>query len=87
MWIENPGTMGIMLNEREAQYVSTLMKWDQRRLRLGWLFMAVMVVGGLVIVITAFLSLPQLDDKTALRITLPGLVTGLLLIVLSIIGI
>jgi len=79
--------MGIMLNEREAQYVKTLMKWDELRIRLGWLFMVILVLGGITIVVTALLSLPPLDDKTALRFTLPGFAIGLVLIVFALTGI
>jgi hypothetical protein len=83
----NKDTMGPLINEREAQYVRTLMKWDERRMRVGWFFMGLMVAGGIIILITTIVSLPQLDDRTALRITLPGLVIGLVCIVASIAGI
>lgn len=76
-----------ILNEREAQYVRTLMRWDERRMRVGWFFMGLMVAGGVVIVITTVVSLPQLDDRTALRITLPGLAIGIAFLAASIAGI
>ncbi|HEY6951125.1 MAG TPA: hypothetical protein VI758_01890 [Bacteroidota bacterium] len=76
-----------MLNEREAQYVKTLMKWDQRRMQLGWFFMVVLAAGGLVILATALITLPRLNDKTALWLTLPGLLIGALLIAISMAGI
>jgi hypothetical protein len=76
-----------MLNEREAQYVNTLMKRDRLRMRIGWFFMMLLVAGGLVIVITTYLTLRTMDDQTALWVTLPGFVVGLSLIVLSLAGV
>jgi hypothetical protein len=76
-----------MLNEREMEYVDTLFKWDRWRMRLGWFFMALLVLGGLVFVATAFLTVRRLDDHTALWIGLPGILTGLSLMVLSFAGI
>lgn len=77
----------MMLNEREAQYVNTVMKWDQRRIRIGWFFMLLLVAGGLVVVLTIILTLQRLNDQTALWVTLPGFATGLFLIAFSIGGI
>ena len=76
-----------MLNEREAQYVSTVMKRDRMRMRLGWFFMMLLVAGGIVFVITAYLTLRKMNDDTALWVTVPGFVAGLSLMVLSIVGV
>jgi hypothetical protein len=79
--------MNPMLNEREMEYVNALFKWDRLRIRLGWFFMALLVLGGLVFVVTALLTVRKLDDHTARWITLPGIITSISLIVLSIAGI
>ncbi len=79
--------MGPILNEREAEYLRALLKGDERRMRNGWFFMGLMVLGGIVIVVATLLSLPHLDDKTAWRITLPGLLLGLACILGSFVGI
>jgi hypothetical protein len=76
-----------LLNERETEYVNTLMKRDRMRMRLGWLFMMLLVAGGIVFVITAYLTLRKMNDATVLWVTLPGFVTSLSLIVLSIVGV
>ncbi len=76
-----------ILNEHEAEYLRTLMKRDERRMRIGWFFMGLMVGGGLIIVVATLLSLPHLDEKTAWRITFPGLMLGLGCIVTSVAGI
>jgi hypothetical protein len=79
--------MGMMLNEREAQYVDTLMKRDRLRMRIGWFFMMLLVAGGLVFIVTAYLTLQEMNDRTALWVTLPGFAVALSLIVLSIAGV
>jgi hypothetical protein len=79
--------MGPILNEREAQYVGTVLKRDRMRMQLGWIFMMLLVLGGVVFVVTAILTLPKMNDETALRVTLPGFAIGLLLIVISILGV
>jgi len=76
-----------MLNEREAEFVSTLMKRDGKRMRLGWLFMMLLVAGGLVIVVTIVLTLGHLDDHYVFWVTLPGFLVGLSLIGLSVAGV
>lgn len=83
----NSGEMGMMLNEREAEYVNTLMKRDRLRMRFGWFFMMVLVAGGLVFIITAYLTLREMNDRTALWVTLPGFAVALSLIVLSLAGV
>ncbi len=79
--------MDPMLNEREAEYVNALFRWDRLRIRLGWFFMALLVLGGLIFVVTAILTVRNLDDHSARWIALPGIITSLSLIVLSIAGI
>ncbi len=79
--------MGTMLNEREAQYVSSLMKRDRNRMRLGWFFMMLLVAGGLVFVITTYLTLHKMNDQTVLWVTVPGFVISLSLIALSFTGV
>ncbi len=79
--------MAPILNEREAEYLRTLLKKDERRMRNGWYFMGLMVAGGVIIVLATILSLPHLDDRTAWRITLPGLLLGLACILGSFAGI
>jgi hypothetical protein len=76
-----------VLNEREAEYVNALMKWDQRRIQLGWFFMAWLVLGGLVFVFAAGAMLRHMDDATAFSVALPGFALGLLLIALAITGV
>jgi hypothetical protein len=79
--------MGPVLNEREAEYVNALMKWDQRRIQLGWLFMAVLVLGGLVFVFAAGAMARHMDDATAFSVGLPGIALGLFLIAVAIAGV
>lgn len=79
--------MGPILNEREMQYVNTVMKRDRMRMRLGWIFMILLALGGLFFVVTAILTLRKMNDETALWVTLPGFAVGLLLIVTSILGV
>ena len=76
-----------MLNERETEYVNSLLKWDRLRMRLGWFLMILLMVGGTVFVVTAVLTLRKLDDQTIHTITLPGIVFSLSLIILSVLGI
>ena len=79
--------MGPILNEREMQYVNTVLKRDRIRMRLGWMFMMLLAAGGLVFLITTILTLRTMDDETALWVTVPGFAAGLLLIVTSILGV
>ncbi len=76
-----------MLNEREMEYVHSLLKWDRWRIRLGWLFMLFLVLGGLIFVVTTVVSVRRLDEHTLRWITLPGIATSIALMVLSIAGI
>ncbi len=76
-----------MLNEREMEYVNSLLKWDRLRMRLGWFFMVVLVLGGVVFVVTAVLTARRLDDHTAHWMTLPGIILSFSLILLSVAGI
>lgn len=76
-----------MLNEREAEYVKKLMRRDEKRMRLGWLFMMLLVLGGMVLVITAFLTLREMNDHFVRWVTLPGFVLGISLMVLSMVGV
>lgn len=79
--------MDPMLNEREMEYVNSLLKWDRLRMRLGWLFMILLVLGGLIFVVAAFFTVRRLDDHTMLWWMLPAIAISLSLIVLSIAGI
>ena len=79
--------METILNEREAEYVESLMKWDRQRIRLGWFFMTLLVLGGLVFIFSAAAMLRQMNDETALSVTLPGFALGLLLISGSVAGV
>ena len=79
--------MDPMLNEREMEYVNSLLKWDRLRMRIGWLFMVLLVLGGLIFVVTAILTVRKMDDHTMLWLALPGIALSLSLIVLSIAGI
>ncbi len=76
-----------MLNERESEYVSGLLKWDRLRIRFGWLFMTLLVFGGLIFVVTTVVSVRSLNEHTLRWITLPGIAVSIALIVLSIAGI
>ena len=76
-----------MLNEREIEYVKRLMRRDDRRMRLGWVFMMMLVLGGIVLVITAFLTLREMNDHVVRWVTLPGFVVGLSLMILSVVGV
>ncbi len=79
--------MDPILNEREAEYVNALLKWDRLRIRIGWFFMFLLILGGLMVVVTAILTARKLDDHTVLWMALPAIFVGLLLIVLSVAGI
>ncbi|HTP13595.1 MAG TPA: hypothetical protein VMM37_08185 [Bacteroidota bacterium] len=76
-----------MLNERETEYVNGLFKWDRLRIRLGWIFMLLLVCGGLIFVVTSIVSVRSLNEETLRWITLPGIAVSIALIVLSIAGI
>jgi hypothetical protein len=79
--------MGTLLNEREAEYVRKLMKRDGKRMRLGWFFMMLLVLGGIILVVTAFLTLREMNDHTVRWVTLPGFVVGISLMILSVAGV
>jgi len=71
------------LTHAEDRYVENLLSWDRHRRRAdGWLCLSLLVLGGLVVVIFAFLTLRSLTDRTALTMTVPGFVAGIALIVL-----
>lgn len=76
------------LSEEEDQFVHELLTWDQTLRSKEWVFYnLLLILGGLVIVVVAFLTVQHLNDKTALWVTVPGFLTGILLIGLYIIGV
>jgi hypothetical protein len=79
--------MGPILNEREMQYVNTALKRDRVRMRLGWMFMMLLAAGGLIFLITTIFTLRKMNDEMALWVTAPGFAVGLLLMVISILGV
>jgi hypothetical protein len=76
-----------MLNEHEQEYLQTLMQRDEKRMSLGWFFMVLLALGGLIIAIVAILTLREMTDQRAYVMTLPGFIIGLLLIGIAIAGI
>jgi len=77
----------MMLNEHEQEYLHALMHRDEQRMSLGWFFMMLLALGGFIIVIVALLTLREMTDKRIIVMTIPGFVTGLLLIGIAIAGI
>lgn len=75
--------METILNEREAEYVKALMKWDRLRMKLGWAFMSTLAIGGTIFVLSALAMARTMNDHTAHSLTLPGFALGLILIVAS----
>jgi hypothetical protein len=69
------------LTPAEARAVRELAAWERRahggQRRFAQLLL---ILGGLVIVVSAYLTLRHLSDRTALTLTMPGFVTGLALI-------
>lgn len=79
--------MDPILNEMEEQYVHRLMTWDRLRMPLGWFFMTVLVLGGLVIVLAAYLTLQRLNDENVMWVTVPGFLLGIMLILFALAGV
>lgn len=79
--------MKTKLSEEEDQFVDELLTRDQRlRPKESVFYNLLLISGGLIIVVVAFLTVQHLNDKTALWVTVPGFLTGILLIGLYIIG-
>jgi len=75
------------LNEEEDQFVHKLLTWDQTlRSKESVFYNLLLISGGIVIVVVAFLTVQHLNDRTVLWVTVPGFLTGVLLIGLYIIG-
>lgn len=79
--------MATVLNEMEEQYIHRLMTWDRLRMPLGWFFMTVLVLGGLVIILAAYLTMQRLNDENVMWVTVPGFLLGIVLILFAIAGV
>ena len=75
------------LSEEEEQFVSELVTWDRTRRNVELVFYTLLlVIGGAVIVIAGYITIQHLTDRTALSVTVPGFLLGLLLIGLYLFG-
>jgi hypothetical protein len=73
--------MSVELSDEEERFIKDVMKWDETRRRTETLFsMLFLIVGGAVIVVVAYVTVGNLTDRTALSVTVPGFLAGILLI-------
>jgi hypothetical protein len=69
------------LSEEEEQFVHELETWERSGKRIEHFFYTLfLVLGGAVIVTAGYVTVQHLTDRTALSITVPGFLLGLLFI-------
>lgn len=75
--------MDTRITESEERFVSELLAWDQAGRRFqGMLAYLLLALGGVVFLVVVFLSLGNLNDRTALWVTAPGSLLAALFFVL-----
>jgi hypothetical protein len=75
--------MAVSLTPEEDRFVRDLLSWDRARRRGEWMMaLAMLTLGGLIVVVFAILTLRDLNDRTALTLTVPGFLVGAALVVL-----
>ena len=75
------------LNEQERQFVDELLKWDQKDRPGQWVLCHIfLILGGIVFVAAAILTVQNLNDRTILWVMLPGTLIAIAFFVLYIVG-
>ena len=73
--------MRVELSDQEEQFVRKIVDWDLNRRRAeSFVCSLFLFLGGAIIVFAAYITVQHLSDRTALSITVPGFLLGLVLI-------
>lgn len=76
-----------ILTEPERRFVSQVCRWDQKQRPFQKMFLNVLLVLGGVIAVSAMIyTVRNLNDQTALWITLPGILVGIVFILIYSMG-
>lgn len=79
--------METSLTDLERRFVHDLLMWNQTRRSVELLFFNVLLIlGGMMIIVVAYLTLQYLSDRTVALVTVPGLLMGVLLVGLYVVG-
>ncbi len=74
------------LTFEDRRHIADLLEWDERRRPTEMLLARIaLVAGAAVIVVAAALTLRDLRDATVLAVLLPGVLTGLFLLSVSLV--
>ncbi len=75
------------MNKAEKIFLKKMLSWDQKKASSEVLINSVfLVLGGISIIIIAYLTFKNINDLKSIWVTLPGFLIGVLLLCIYIVG-